>query len=263
MKVKNVLVTYTKPVTEEDRLTVAKIRSVLTKNKIRSSFILRRNLKEKDFKNRNLIIAVGGDGTFLKAALFIRNNLPIMGVNSDIEMKEGFFMCADRKNFETKFPKLIKGKYKIKKLARLEAYINNKKINDIALNEFYIGADKEYITSRYYIQVGNTIERHKSSGLLIATPAGSYAWISSCGGKKLRVTTKKFEYVVREPYKGRTNGKYKLKKGILSNGRYITVISDMSKGYLIADSLSKEYFFKKNDKIRVGLSKKDLRVVFF
>ena len=263
MRLKKILVAYTKPRTKEDKLTFEVVKKVLNKLKIKYSFIRRGRLKESYFKKRDLIISLGGDGTFLKTAQFIKDKTPIFGVNSDVNMKEGFFLEADRKDFEDKIKKIIKDKFKMRSLARLEASINNKKVPDLALNEFYIGSDKEYITSRYYIKVGDRKERQKSSGVLVATPAGSYAWIKSCGGKKLKITARKFEYLIREPYKGRVNGKYKLKKGVLKKGKKIIITSDMSKGFLVADSLGKEYFFNKKDRIKIYISDKDLSVVFF
>lgn len=263
MKLKKVLVAYTKPKTKEDKLTFDVVKKVLNKLKIKYSFIQRMGLKEKDFKKKDLTISVGGDGTFLQTAQFIKDKTPIFGVNSDVNMKEGFFLEANRNDFEDKITKIIKDKFRMRSLARLEASINDKKVPDLALNEFYIGSDKEYITSRYYIKIGEMEERQKSSGVLIATPAGSYAWIKSCGGKKLKITARKFEYLIREPYKGKVNGKYKLKKGILKEDKEIIITSDMNKGFFVADSLGKEYFFNKRDKIKVGISDKDLNVVFF
>lgn len=263
MKLKNIIVVYANPETREDRLTLSRVRSVLGKLKINFSFVERNKLKKPYFKNKDLVITVGGDGTFLKASHFLKNKHIIFGVNSDIKMKEGFFLAANRKDFETKISKIVRGRFKLKKLARLEASINNKKIPELALNEFYIGSDKEYIASRYYIKINGSKERHKSSGILVATPAGSYAWIKSCGGKKLKLGSRKFEYVIREPYEGSLSGKYKLKKGILNKGQKIALISDMKKGMLIVDSLGKEYFFNKKDKVEVKLSNKDLNVIFF
>jgi NAD+ kinase len=263
MKLKNILLVYAKPETKEDALTIGKVKAVLDRLGIRYSFIERSKLNKRCFRNKDLVVTVGGDGTFLKASHYIKNGCPIFGVNSDVGMKEGFFLTADRKDFEKKIKKLAEGRFKIKKLARLEATLNNKKIPELALNEFYIGSDKEYIASRYYITVNGHKERHKSSGILIATPAGSYAWIKSCGGKKLRLTEKKFEYVVREPYEGTLSGKYKLKKGVLRKGKRITIVSDMEKGLLVVDSMGKEYLFNKKDKITVSLSDNSLDAVFF
>jgi len=263
MKLKKVLVAHAKPGTKEDKLTFHVVKKVLNKLKIKYKFIERSKLKKDYFKNKDLILTVGGDGTFLKTAQFIKDKTPIFGVNSDVKMKEGFFLAANRTDFENKIGRIIKNKFEIKKLARLEAFINNKKIPELALNEFYIGSDKEYITSRYYIKIGNREETQKSSGVLVATPAGSCAWIKSCGGKKLKITAKKFEYLIREPYKGKVDGKYKLKKGVLKKDKKIIITSDMSKGFLVADSLGKEYFFNKKDKIEIGSNGKELNIVFF
>ena len=263
MKLKNVLVVYSKPDAREDQLTINKVKNVLGKLKIKNTLVCRTELKKSDFKNKDLILTVGGDGTFLKTSHFINNGKLIFGVNSDVKMKEGFFLNATRKDFETKIKRVMEDNFKIKKLARLEAFINGKKVPELALNEFYIGSDKEYIASRYYIAINGRQERQKSSGILIATPAGSYAWIKSCGGKKLKLEAKKFEYVVREPYEGRLSGKYKLKRGVLGESRKITITSDMNKGLLVVDSLGREYAFNKKDKVKVGFSDKDFNVVFF
>jgi len=263
MILKNILVVYTQPVTKEDRLTLGKVKDVLKKLKIKHTFVKRRSLRKTYFRNKDLIITVGGDGTFLRASHFIKNNHLIFGVNSDIKMKEGFFLVADRRDFEAKINRIIKEKFRIRKFARLEAKVNNKKVPELALNEFYIGSDKEYIASRYYLRINGDKERQKSSGVLVATPAGSYAWIKSCGGKKLKLDAGKFEYVIREPYEGNLSGKYLLKKGILNKGQKITLVSDMKKGMLIVDSLGKEYFFNKKGRVQVKMSNKDLEVIFF
>lgn len=41
-------------------------------------------LTEKDFQNVDLVMSLGGDGTFLKAAGMVNSNkMPIFGVNTD------------------------------------------------------------------------------------------------------------------------------------------------------------------------------------
>lgn len=263
MKLRKVLVSYTKPVTKEDHLSFSEVKNVLGKYKIKASIIERNNLTKKKYIGKNIIIALGGDGTFLKTALHIKNSIPILGVNSDTSMKEGFFMKADRNDFDEKIQRILDDKFTIQKLSRLQAKVNNKILPCYALNEFYFGSDKEYITSRYYLKIGRTKERHRSSGILVATPAGSHAWISSCGGKKLKLNSKKFEYVVREPYQGKRNGKVRLRKGILGKDSMINITSDMSRGVLVADSIGTEYRVKKYDKVEIKLTDKDLNVVFF
>ena len=110
--------------------------------------------------------------------------------------------------------KIIKNKFKIKKLPRLEAHIDGSRINSYALNEFYIGARKGYHAAKYMIELNGVKERHKSSGVLVATPAGSYAWASACFSKRLPLNSKNFQFVVREPYEGKVFRGYKIKHGI-------------------------------------------------
>lgn len=261
MKLKNVLVVYTTPRTAEQRLTLEIVKKTLKKHKISYILANRNKLSEKQFKGKSLIIAVGGDGTFLRAAHFIDNQL-ILGVNADAKNKEGFFMKADKNNFEKKFKKIMNKKFKIGRLPRLEACINNKKIETFALNEFFIGARKSYHAAKYVIQVGSKKERQKSSGILVTTPTGSYAWAKSCCSKTLPLNSTSYQFVVREPYEGKVFKNYRLKCGVLNKNQKISIVSEMLDGILIADSVSKEYEFKNGSKATIKLSDNHLNVAW-
>jgi len=259
MKLNNVLVTYIK----ENNGTLAKVKNILKKININYKDVVREKLKVSDFKNKDLIIVIGGDGTFLKAALFIKDKTPVLGVNSNKAKKEGFFMKANTKDFEVKLKKIIKNKYKIAKLTRLQAYINNKPIKDLALNEFYIGCKKPYDVFRYWIKVNNKKELQKSSGVLVSTAAGSNAWVTSAGGKKIPIKSTNFQFIVREPYHGTITNKYRLLKGILNRNRFVTIIPEIKDCIIVADSTSIEYKLKKYDKVRISISNKPLRFIYF
>ena len=41
------------------------------------------DLRKEDLKGADLVITVGGDGTFMRAASFLRDNTPLLGINSD------------------------------------------------------------------------------------------------------------------------------------------------------------------------------------
>ena len=218
VKTSNILVVYTIPRTKEQKSTLDLVKNTLESHKLNYKLANRDNLSKNQFKNINLAIAVGGDGTFLRAAQFIGNQL-LFGVNSDAANKEGFFMRSYKRDFERKLKKIMKGGFKIKKLPRLEAYINNKRIETLALNEFFIGARKSYHAAKYFIQIGSKKERQKSSGILATTPAGSNAWAKSCCKKTLPLSSKNYQFVVREPYKGRVFKNYKLSYGILKKSQ--------------------------------------------
>ena len=157
----------------------------------------------------------------------------------------------------------MKNNFEMKKIQRLEAYISNKKIKELALNEFYVASVKDYHTARYFLNIRGKKERQKSSGVLISTPAGSNAWVKSAGGKILPLNSNKFEYLVREPYCGRVSAKCTLVAGILNKNEKIGVIFESSEGVLIADSLSKEHKFKAGQKVTIKLSKNPLHSISF
>jgi len=261
MKLEKVLVVYTHPAYGIYKSTLDEVKKTLKKYGISYNLADRDKLKHEQFLNRDLIIAVGGDGTFLRAAQFVGRQA-ILGVNADSGSKEGFFMSADKKNFEELLKKIMHNKIIIKQFPRLEAFINNKKAGALALNEFFIGPKKSYHAAKYIIEFNGKKERQKSSGVLVTTPAGSYAWAKSCGISVMALDSKNFQFVVREPYEGRVFRNYKLKNKILNAKQKIKIISEMLDGIVLADSVGKEYSFKNGSKAVVKLSKSWLNVIW-
>jgi NAD kinase len=232
---------------------LTKIQAILKKNKVPFSTIERGRMNEKKYLNKKLIIVIGGDGTFLRAA-HLNKNVPMFGVNPYPVKKEGFFMQADPTNYGKKLEAALKGKFKTINLLRLGVKINNRQLKVLALNEVSIGDAKHYNMFNYDLIIGQKKEFQRSSGLLIGTPAGSYAWLKSAGGKEMKLTENKFQFVARELYEGRIANNYKLKKGILKNSQKIKIIC-RSAGTIVLDSLLPDYDLKKGDKVLVCPSK--------
>ena len=172
--------------------------------------------------------------------------------------KEGFFMHSTRMNFEKKIKKLIKG-FKTKKLTRLEVAINGKKHNYPVLNDIFFGHRISYKLSRFDLTVKGKKEHQKCSGLIASTPAGSYAWAVSAGGKKMPLTSQKWQYLVREQYELRLH-KHKLKKGFLNKNDKIK-INVLRDTYVLALDSLEEIKLKKGDVITISMSKKPLNYV--
>src|SRR3989344_4492473 len=114
MKLRKVLIVYTNPSTsehtEEQEATLSEVKSVLKRYNSDFRLVDRDHLSKEKFNEIELVIAVGGDGTFLRASQFIGKQL-IFGVNADIRNKEGFYMQTHKKNFEEKFKKILKNKF--------------------------------------------------------------------------------------------------------------------------------------------------------
>ncbi|MBI2134772.1 NAD(+)/NADH kinase [Candidatus Woesearchaeota archaeon] len=263
MKIGKALIVYTKPKRKEEKEALDHIKGTLKKYDIKYKIRKREKLKAKFFRNMDLILAFGGDGTFLMASHYVLDKVPMFGINSDPSTKEGFFMTANNDDFEKKLRRIINNSFKIKKLQRLEAYIGKKRIPDLALNEYYVASEKPYHTARYYLNVRGKRERQKSSGVLVSTAAGSYAWVKSAGGKELPLYSDDFEYIIREPYCGRTAAKCRLFNDILKKYEKIVIEFEIGNGIIIADSTATEHKFKAGEKVTIRLSKKPLNVISF
>ncbi|MEK6917246.1 MAG: NAD(+)/NADH kinase [Nanoarchaeota archaeon] len=218
-------------------------------------------LKNNHYNDKNLVVVIGGDGTFLRASHFNKET-PMFGINPTPSTKEGFFMQADKNDFQNKLNEVLEGKYKLSKLQRLEIKINGKKIPEYCLNEVYVGDVKPYNMFNYIISVNGREEFQRSSGILIGTAAGSHAWLKSATGKVMDIEEEKFQYIARELYEGRITKTYKLRKGVLKESHVIE-IAPKNPGILVIDSISTEYKVKENDKIRITTSKEKLNYVSF
>jgi len=171
-------------------------------------------------------------------------------------------MKSNINDYKGKLDRIISGKFKIKELLRLNVKINNKIIPDICLNEIFIGDSKPYNMFNYKITIKNKTEFQRSSGILVGTPAGSYAWLKSANGKILKINSKKYQYLCRELYSRNLTKNYKLKKGILKESEKVK-IEVKSPGILIIDSVSSEYNLDRQDIIEIVPSKNYLEIVDF
>ncbi|RMF07321.1 hypothetical protein D6764_00120, partial [Candidatus Woesearchaeota archaeon] len=211
---KRVLVVHMSYHTPAHRRTLRTVREVLKKKGIEYCFVHRARINPDHVRGCDLIIVIGGDGTFLRTSHFVEGKTPLLGVNSDPSKKEGFFLRTYAETFQKRLEKILAGKEKPTKLARVKAFIDNKRVEELALNEFFFGARKSYRMALYRIKVGNKEEQHKSSGVIVAAPAGSHAWALSAGGKRVPLTSGRTQYLVRELYRGKLTG-HEIKHGFL------------------------------------------------
>jgi len=257
MKLKKVLLVYY----VHNYKTLKLVENCLAANKIEYRATRRVHFTKSMVKNRDLVISVGGDGTFLRASHHI-DNTPILVVSSDVRYNEAFYSRATSKDFARKFKLLLQGKFKITKLSRLEAKLNGKKLPLMAVNEVFVGSKHPYHTSRYWLTIRGRKEFQKSSGILITTASGSTGWAKSAAKGKLKIPKNGFGYVVREPYIGRLT-KSKLLKGSLSPKEKVKITSELHSGIIVVDSSEKNFKFLDGDKLEVTISKKALNYVEF
>ena len=130
----------------------------------------------------NLIISIGGDGTFLKSAR-LSCEKPIIGIHTGTL---GFLTEINPNNIEQALIEILNENYHIEERMMLEGEIirKNGEIEKIpeALNE--IGISKNaYGVVRFDVLINEKlINSYTADGILVCTPTGSTAYNLSCGG---------------------------------------------------------------------------------
>ena len=104
----------------------------------------------------------------------------------------------------------------------------------ITLNDLLVAHANPAAMTSYTLDIGSVSEPQRSSGLWIATAAGSTAAIRAAGGRILPLRSRKLQYLVREPYNG-GRCRYRLRKGIVGPETLLTVISKTRRGRLFID----------------------------
>lgn len=207
----------------------------------------------------DLVVSVGGDGTFLSAASQILDT-PILGVNSSPSFSVGFFCGAQRTNFARVFRSVLSGDAEVTRLARMRVRLNGKILADRVLNDVLVTADHPAMTSRYIMRIGRKREQQRSSGVWICTPAGSTAATRAAGGKVLPLRSRKLQYVVREPYLP-PERHYALRRGILPPGHKLVIESKMDSGVMFIDGPRLKHKFILGDRAEFEMRGRDLSVV--
>ena len=133
----------------------------------------------------SLLICIGGDGTMLRAATYVRNKgIPILGINAG---RLGFLATVQQESIETLLPLIFERKYKVSPRSLLTLDYEGKDPElidlDYALNEMTVS--RKDTTSMITIEIrlnGDYLNAYWADGLIISTPTGSTGYSLSCGG---------------------------------------------------------------------------------
>ena len=128
----------------------------------------------------DILISIGGDGTILRAATFVRDSgIPILGVNAG---RLGFLAKVQKEKIELFLQIVLEKKYTISERTLLS--IECPGINpNFAMNEIAISrkATTSMITIETFLN-GEYLNSYWADGLIISTPTGSTGYSLSCGG---------------------------------------------------------------------------------
>ncbi|MBS2006896.1 MAG: NAD(+)/NADH kinase [Cyanobacteria bacterium SZAS TMP-1] len=217
---------------------------------------LRRSEVEAVVKDVDLVISVGGDGTFLDASHAVFD-LPMLGVNSSGSSSFGHFCLAKKDSFARALDGIEAGTIEPLEILRLEVSINGEPVRELVLNEVLIAHSNPAATSRYIIEVGDAKEEQRSSGLWIGTPAGSTGSLRSAGGVIMPIDDNQYQYFVREPCQ-RPGQHWQLLMGLVSGATDTRITSEMRTGEIYIDGPHIIYPLTFGDQLTLKRSKHSL-----
>lgn len=208
----------------------------------------------------DLVVVVGGDGTFLRAARMVGDSgCPLLGINLG---GLGFLTETTLSEFLPTVERVLAGKYRISQRMRLEAQhwrrgeiINHYTVlNDVVINK---GALARIIELNTYID-GKHLTTFRADGLIVSTPTGSTAYCMAAGGP---IVYPFLEVIILAPICPHTLSNRPLVVPVSSRIR-IELSSIGEEVYLTLDGQI-GITMEKGDGVEVGKAQKYLQVVSF
>jgi NAD+ kinase len=147
----------------------------------RSDECLRRQIEEGSV---DLMIALGGDGTMLRAGrLCAPHSVPVLGINLG---HFGFLTEVERDGWQKMFPDLLEGNFRLEDRMMLHA-IHRRGGQELSewqvLNELVVCRGQIVRPIRVHANMdGYQLAAYVADGLIAATPTGSTAYALAAGG---------------------------------------------------------------------------------
>jgi hypothetical protein len=234
-------------------------------------FVDRGFLPNFDFGRFEAVVVVGQDGLVANAAKYV-GDVPIVAVNPDPARIDGILLPFQTAQARAAVSSVLKGTARTRSVTLAEAHLQDgQKL--LAFNDFFIGCNS-HVSARYRLAVGG----RESSGVLVATGAGSTGWLSSvfnmAGGiaKWLGVAPKpkpvlqwedrSLVWAVREPFVSRAS-QAELVIGKIDEGEDIVVESMMpANGVIFSDGVESDFLeFNGGTIARIGVSQQSAHLV--
>jgi NAD+ kinase len=139
--------------------------------------------RNKQQYKADIILSVGGDGTFISAIYYaLANNIPVAGINCG---RLGFLADIHSENTDEALSQLIAGDYTVEERTMLQIYEPANMFDGftVAVNEITVHKlDNSSMIKIDTIINGEYLAGYWADGLIISTPTGSTAYSLSVGG---------------------------------------------------------------------------------
>ncbi|MEO8495733.1 MAG: hypothetical protein ABI614_11725 [Planctomycetota bacterium] len=228
-----------------------------------------------DFGRCLAVVVIGQDGLVANAAKYV-GNLPIVGVNPDPARNDGVLLPFEVRAARSAVRRTIDGKAKTRDVTLAEVNTNDGQ-RMLAFNDFFIGC-RTHVSARYTLEASGRLESQSSSGVLVATGAGSTGWLSSLfnmtdgisrmfGGSELPRPELTWEdrrlvWAVREPFRSR-HSSADLVAGQIDSDDELVIGSQMpTDGVIFSDGIESDFLeFASGAIARFSVSSQRARLV--
>lgn len=216
----------------------------------------RRELKDGDY---DLLIALGGDGTMLRAGhLCGPLDLPVLGINLG---RFGFLMEIKRDEWPLMLPLLLEGRFRLENRMMLKAeHLRGERV----LGEWTVLNEVVVCRGRYVRPVrlkacvdGYHLATYIADGLIVATATGSTAYALAVGGPIMPPELRNILIVAVAPHLSVDRAM------ILAEGSVVTISVDTSHQAVISVDGQAPINMEKGDTVRVQGNDSTVKFVRF
>lgn len=134
-------------------------------------------------RNPELLLSIGGDGTFLDSVVYVKDSgIPILGVNTG---RLGFLANVSVSEIDQAVEAICSGRYTVEKREILCLEVDGEVLPgfDFALNEVSVLKTETSSLLKIHAYIGEVyLTTYWADGLIVATPTGSTAYSLSGGG---------------------------------------------------------------------------------
>ncbi|NCG34640.1 MAG: hypothetical protein GWO78_01400 [Dehalococcoidales bacterium] len=152
--------------------------SIFSKN----SFQLLNDFDFKNIEDMDLVVAIGGDGTLLKAvSVAVKFDVPVMGINMGTV---GFMTDVEGKKAISEFQNYLDGvRIEQRSMLEVEFKIDNKNHTYKALNDIVIARGASVSMVETIVEIDKVhLATYRGDGIVISSATGSTGYALSLGG---------------------------------------------------------------------------------
>ena len=239
------------------------------------TLVPRQHIPNFDFSSVVVVIVIGQDGLVANVAKYAVG-LPIIGINPDPSRIDGILVPFRVDEARKQLQRVLADSANIREVTLARAKLNDGQTM-LAFNDLFIGR-RSHASARYTLHVGREVEPQSSSGVIVATGAGSTGWLSSVfnmasavnrwiGGQELNPLKMKWEdrqlaWVVREPFSSKHSSVQHV-AGMLPEQSQLTLASLMpDSGVIFSDGIENDFLeFNSGSILNVEVAKEVARLV--